>query len=262
MNTCMNEIKVRSAICEIGQKLYDKGFVAANDGNISVKIDEKTILITPTGVSKGGMKPEDMIKMTLDGEILSNNGRPSSEVKMHIQVYKSNPQVKSVVHAHPPIATAFAVARVPMERAILAEAVVNLGIVPVAEFAMPGTQEVPDSIKPYVLDYNAVLLANHGLLTWGRDLTEAFFRMESVEHYGKILLYVNQIGDPKEFNCTEITQLIDIRKSIGVESGGVPGCKVEEPKEEVLKEPSSAVLDEGKLIEMITKEVMRQMKGR
>ncbi|WZL81322.1 class II aldolase/adducin family protein [Vallitaleaceae bacterium 9-2] len=263
MSTYMNEIKIRNAICDVGQKLYDKEFVAANDGNISVKLDDNTLLVTPTAVSKGGMKPDEIVKMTLDGEILSG-GKPSSEVKMHIQVYKTNPEIQAVVHAHPPISTAFAVARVPMETPILAEAVVNLGVVPVADFALPGTKEVPESIKPYVRDYNAVLLANHGLLTWGRDLREAFFRMESVEHYGKILLYVKQIGDPREFNCTEIDALLDIRKKIGVSSGGVPACKPAYATETVKPETEDDVKDynEVELAQAITNEVMRQLHRR
>lgn len=246
MKTYVNEDKLRQQICEVGQKLYDKGFVAANDGNISVKISDNEILVTPTGVSKGGMKPEEMVKMSLDGQIIESNGRPSSEVKMHIQVYLINPSVNAVVHAHPPIATAFAVARKPMEKPIIAEAVVNLGVVPVADFALPGTTDVPDSIKPYVKDYNAVLLANHGLLTWGVDLKEAFFRMESVEHYGKVLLYVDQIGGAHEFTSNEIEELLKIRKKTGIESGGIPSCKVKDDPEEIdaIKELVGSILVE------------------
>lgn len=260
MNLAMNEMKIRQAICEMGQKLYDKGFVAANDGNISAKISPNEIIVTPTGVSKGGMKPGDLVKMTLDGKVLSNKGRPSSEVKMHIEVYKTNPQINGVVHAHPPIATAFAVARLPMEAPILSEAVVNLGVVPVADYALPGTTEVPESIKPYILDYNAVLLANHGLLTWGNDLTQAFFRMESVEHYGKILLYVNQIGDPKEFNCSQINALLDIRNNIGIKSGGVPPCEEKRKDAGFNTKPSN--IHQQELVRMITKEVINQLKSR
>jgi L-fuculose-phosphate aldolase len=250
----VNEYKIRQHICEVGQKLYDKGFVAANDGNISVKISDNELLVTPTGVSKGGMKPEDLVKMTLDGQVLGSKGKPSSEVKMHIQVYKIDPNIQAVVHAHPPISTAYAVARKPMEKPILSEAVVNLGVVPVADYALPGTTDVPDSIKPYVKDYNAVLLANHGLLTWGGDLTEAFFRMESVEHYGKILLYVDQIGRAQEFTCDEIEELLAIRKKIGIESGGVPPCKV--------KEESQGPSETQNLVDAITREVIRQLKSR
>ena len=252
MKTFISEIQVRRAICEVGQKLYDKGFVAANDGNISVRINENQIIVTPTGVSKGGMTPESLVKMDLKGNIIGGKGRPSSEVKMHIQVYKINPSINAVVHAHPPLATAFAVARIPLERPIIAEAVVNLGIVPVADFALPGSQEVPDSIKPYVKDYNAVLLANHGLLTWGENLKQAFFRHESVEHYCKILYYVNQIGSPKEFNCNEINDLIDIRKKIGISSGGVPPCEINSKQKEKN--------EREELINLITKKVLEQLK--
>ncbi|MCG8484763.1 MAG: class II aldolase/adducin family protein [Clostridia bacterium] len=224
----VNEPKIRRDICTVGKKMYDKEFVAANDGNISVKINDHQILVTPTGVSKGDMTPENQVKMNLDGTVISKNLRPSSEVKMHLQVYKLNPQVKAVVHAHPPLATAFAVARIPLDRPILAEAVVNLGVVPISEYALPGTDEVPDSIKPFVKDYNAVLLANHGLLTWGEDLKQAFFRMETVEHYCKILYNLNQIGSPKEFNCSQVKELINIRNKIGIQSGGIPPCQVDQ----------------------------------
>jgi len=246
--TYINEALIRKQICEIGDKLYKKDFVAANDGNISVRLDEKYIIVTPTGVSKGGMRPEQLVKMTLDGEVIGNN-KPSSEVKMHLMAYKCNPKIKAVVHAHPPIATAFAVVQKPMDRPILAEAVVNLGIVPVAPYATPGTVEVPNSIKDFVTEYNAVLLANHGLLTWGETLEQAYFRMETVEHYGKILLYVDQIGQPKEFNCDELATLLEIRKNIGVEQGGTPTCKREMGQ--------SKSLDEQ--IASITKRVLKEL---
>lgn len=256
MRPYVSELKIRQEICEVGQKLYDKGFVAANDGNISVRISPNEIIVTPTGVSKGGMKPESLVKMTLDGKIISGKAKPSSEVKMHIQVYKIDSNINAVVHAHPPIATAYAVARVPMQRPILSEAVVNLGVVPVADYALPGTEEVPASIKPFIKDYNAVLLANHGLLTWGNDLTQAFYRHESVEHYGKILLYVDQIGQAQEFNCKEVGQLIDIRKQIGIKSGGVPACEATGHKDEM---PIDAT---EQLVQTITKQVVEQLSKR
>lgn len=249
MVSYVNESQIRRNICTVGKKMYNKEFVAANDGNISVKINDYQIVVTPTGVSKGDMTPEDLVKMNLDGSVISKEVKPSSEVKMHLQVYKLNPQVKAVVHAHPPLATAFAVARIPLDRPILAEAVVNLGIVPVAEYALPGTEEVPNSITPFVKDYNAVLLANHGLLTWGEDLKQAFFRMETVEHYCKILYNLNQIGSPKEFNCNQINDLIDIRNKIGIQSGGIPSCKAEQNND-----------SQEKLINEITKRVLEQLK--
>ncbi|MCK5129067.1 MAG: class II aldolase/adducin family protein [Clostridiales bacterium] len=230
MKQYIGERKLRRKICDIGQKLYDKGFVVGNDGNISVRINETEILVTPTGISKGYMKPKCLVKMDLDGNIIGGKSKPSTEVKMHIKAYQLNPNINAVVHAHPPISTAFAVARVPMERPVLAESVINIGIVPVANFAFPGTQGVPDSIIPYVKDYNAVLLANHGLLTWGNDLKQAYFRLESVEQFGRILMLLKQIGTPYEFNAQEIDELMKIRKGLGIESGGIPRSGLEKGK--------------------------------
>lgn len=222
MKSRMNELEVKNSICEVGQKLCDKEFVVASDGNISAKISPTEIIVTPTGVSKGGMRPDDLVRVTMDGNVVGGDNFPSSEVKMHLEVYRENPKVNAVVHAHPPISTAFACARKPMEQPILAEAIVNLGIVPVADFALPGTVELPKSIRPYAKDFNAVLMANHGLLTWGADLKEAYFRMESVEHFGKIILYTQQLGGAVELSEENISELLKIRKKIGIETGGVP----------------------------------------
>ncbi|MFP4697710.1 MAG: class II aldolase/adducin family protein [Eubacteriales bacterium] len=253
MNSYANEFQIRKDICTIGQKLYDKEFVAANDGNISVKINDHQLIVTPTGVSKGDMSPDSLVKMDLDGTVISSKTRPSSEVKMHIRAYQLNPAIKAVVHAHPPLSTAFAVARIPLNKPILAEAVVNLGVVPVSDYALPGTDGVPNSIESFVKDYNALLLANHGLLTWGEDLTQAYFRMESVEHYCKILYYLNQIGSPKEFNCGEIEELINIRKKIGINSGGIPPCEVAEEQDNDQKEKEQ-------LVNEITSRVINQLR--
>ena len=226
MNNIESEFTIRKEICEIGNRMYDKGFVAANDGNISVRLGTDMLIVTPTGVSKGNMKPEQLVKMKLNGEVYGKN-LPSSEVKMHIEVYNQNPSLRAVCHAHPPISTAFAVARIQLDKPILAEAVVNLGVVPVARYATPGTEEVPNSIKEFVNDHNAVLLANHGLLTWGTTLEQAWFRMESTEHYGKILLYVKQIGPAREFDCDQLTELIKIKDKIEGKTGTVAKCDID-----------------------------------
>lgn len=218
----LEEDKIKKDICEIGLKLYDKGYVVANDGNISVRLNEDEILVTPTGVSKGSLTPERIVKMNLNGEILQGNNKPSSEVKMHIRAYKLNPSIKAVVHSHAPLATAFAVCRIQLDMPIIAEGVVNLGIVPVAEYSLPGTDAVPNSIEPYVNKYNACLLANHGLLTWGRSIEEAFLRHESVEHYCQILKYVKEIGQPITFKESQIDELLEIRRKLGIKTGGRP----------------------------------------
>lgn len=223
-----SETKLRKEICDVGQKMYDRGFVAANDGNISVRLTDDIIIVTPTGISKGNMDPDSLIKMTLDGEILSGSSKPSSEVKMHMEVYRQSPDIRAVTHAHPPISTAFAVARQALDRPIISEAILTLGVVPVADYATPGTHEVPDSIKPYVKDYNAVLLANHGLLTWGEELMQAFFRMESAEQYAKIMYYLGKISEPQELHCENVATLVQQRVDSGVATGGMPPCKIKE----------------------------------
>ncbi len=208
------ENEIREQICQVGQHLYDKGFVVANDGNISAKLDKNRIVITPTGVSKGGMLPQSLIIIDLDGNVLEGDAKPSSEAKMHLAIYRARPDVNAVVHAHPPVATAFAVARKPMVKPIIAETIVTVGEVPVAPYALTGTHQVVRAIEPFLKDYNALLLANHGLVTWGKDLTQAFFRHESVEHYGKILLNSQQIGGAVELNQAQINDLLKLRQQL------------------------------------------------
>jgi L-fuculose-phosphate aldolase len=218
-----SDVEAKELICEIGRRIYHKNFVAANDGNISVKVGPDTIWTTPTGVSKGYMTPDMMVKMDLSGTNLSGHLKPSSEVKMHLRVYQENAEAKAVVHAHPPVATSFAIAGISLDKPISPEAVVLLGKVMVAPYATPGTQEVPDSIAPFCKDYNAVLLANHGALTWGRDIFEAHFRMESLEHYALMTMYSNHvIQKANELNKSQIAELIAIRKKLGITTGGVP----------------------------------------
>lgn len=211
-------------LVEIGRRMYDKDFVAANDGNISVKIGEDLLLATPTGVSKGYMTEEMMVLMRTDGTVLSSGARPSSEVKMHLRIYQENPEARAVCHAHPPVSTAFAIAGMPLDRAIYPEAVVNLGVVPCVHYEAPGSQGIPDSIAPYCRDYNALLLANHGVVTWGRDLLDAWYRLESTEHYAMILRYTGyEPTRPGMLSRKQVSDLIEIRKNTwGFSTGGVP----------------------------------------
>lgn len=223
-----SDMEAKDTIIEIGKRMYQRDFVAANDGNISIKVSENEIWTTPTGVSKGFMTKDMLVKMNMDGKILIGNSKPSSEVKMHIRVYKENKDVMAVTHAHPPIATSFAIAGICLDKAVLPEAVVNLGTVPIAHYAKPGSGEVPESIAPYCKEYNAVLLANHGALTWGSSGIEAYYRLESLEYYAKILMYTGHIiCKANELSCNQVDQLIEIRETLGIMSGGIPrGAKV------------------------------------
>lgn len=254
-----SDFEAKKLICEIGKRMYNRNFVAANDGNITVKVSSNTIWCTPTGVSKGFMTPDMLVKMDLNGKILSGKYKPSSEVKMHIRVYKENPEVNAVVHAHPLVATSFAIAGINLDKAVLPEAVVLLGNVPVAPYATPGTQEVPDSIAPYCKDYNAVLLANHGALTWGGDLVEAYHRMESLEHYATILMYTGKIiNESNELNCNQVEELLKIRDKLGIKAGGVPPCNIESNiKSQDARKEEVSIND---IVERVTRQIIKNIK--
>ena len=198
----------REDVCQVGKLLYDRGYVAANDGNISVKAGADRLLITPSGVSKGRMTPDMLLVTDLDGHVIEGDRHPSSEGKMHLEVYRRRPDVKAVVHAHPPVSTAFAVCRRGLETHYLSELVAGLGRVPCTpSFAMLSTDEVPQSIRPYLADCNALLLANHGALAWGGDLWEAFDRLETVEHTAKIVLNARLLGGGVPLTEEEVARL-------------------------------------------------------
>ena len=208
----MNEYMVKQDIIEIGKRMYAKGFVASNDGNISVKVSENELIITPTGVSKGYMKEEDLIRVDLDGNVISGDKKPSSEMKMHLVVYRNRPDVFSVCHAHPQIATAFAVARKVCEKIALPEVIFSIGRVALAEYATPSTQEVPDSIKDKIKTVDAILLSNHGALTVGSDIFDAYYKMETLEHFAGITMYARLLGGEVGLEPEQVSELIKIRK--------------------------------------------------
>ena len=224
INPYPTDAEAKKMIVEIGQRMYLKNFVAANDGNISCKVAEETIWTTPTGVSKGFMSEDEFVKMRLDGTIISQGKRaPSSEVKMHLRIYKERQDVMAVCHAHPPVATSFAIAGLALNQPIYPEAIVNLGSVPCVHYETPGSEKIPDSIAPYVKNYNALLLANHGAVTWGTSLIEAWYRLESLEHYAMISMYsINIIGKANMLSSDQINELIQIREKTGLSSCGVP----------------------------------------
>lgn len=199
--------KLRQEICHICHLLYNRGYVVSNDGNVSARTDRGTILITPSGVGKGRITPDMLVETDADGRILSGDRHPSSEGKMHWMLYRERKDVMAVVHAHPPMATAFSICRRPLTERYLAEMIVGLGEVPVTKFAMLSTDEVPLSVLPFVQDHCAVLLANHGALTWGPTLLSAFDRMETVEQTAKIHHYVSQLGGGVELTPAQAAAL-------------------------------------------------------
>ncbi|MBE3595237.1 MAG: class II aldolase/adducin family protein [Candidatus Carbobacillus altaicus] len=209
------EMSLREEMCRIGKLLFDRMFVAGTEGNVSVRLSNDEILVTPTQVSKGMMRPEMMVKVDLSGNVLSGELKPSSELPMHLKIYNDRPDVKAVVHAHPPYATAHAVSGVPFDRAFLPEAVVYLGDIPIAPYGLPSSQEIPEAIQPYLADHTALLLENHGALTWGEDLLTAYFHMENLEQLAKIHLYSRMLGGVRYLSQKRVDELIRLKDGLG-----------------------------------------------
>jgi len=216
------EMELRKQIIEAGKRLYARNLVAANDGNISARLGENEIIATPTNVSKGFMTEDMLVRLDLDGNVLDGTLKPSSEVKMHLEIYKRSPDIMSVCHAHPPAATTFAAAGVPLDKAFLQETVVLLGIIPVAPYQMPGSAELALGAAQFCPDYNAVLLEHHGLVTWGNNVSQALHRMESAEFYAQISMNLRTAGLERPMTDGQINELIKLRPAWGITGGGVP----------------------------------------
>lgn len=233
----MDEQIIRKQICDIGRRMYERRMVAANDGNISVKLNDNEFLCTPTGVSKGFMTPESICRIDRDGRLIESASgyRPSSEMKMHMRVYEKRSDVGAVVHAHPPYATTFAVAGMALDAPILSEAVVSLGAVPVAEYGTPSTSEIPDNIEKYLPYYDTLLLEHHGALTWGVDLDTAYMRMESVEFYAELIYRAKTLGGIREFDEAEIKKLYEVRHKMNM-TGKHPAYFVADGTDESYKQ--------------------------
>ena len=222
----MSEKKAKKAILDIGQRMYVRNFVAANDGNISIRTGENEVWATPTGVSKGFMKKKMLVKVDLEGNVLEGTKKPSSELKMHLRAYQENPELLSVCHAHPPICTCFAIAGIPLDVPVLAEAVITLGDVPVAPYAELGSKEVPEVIAPYCHTHNGVLLANHGAVTWAEDPYSAYYRLESMEYYANILMITGKIlKEQNTLTEEQVERLLSMREKFGIKRGGRPDNK-------------------------------------
>ena len=213
-----SEAQHRADIVEVGRRLYARGYTASNDGNISLRLDASRLLMTPTNVCKGFMTVEMMCITDLDGKKLAGDRDPSSEMQMHLEVYRQRPDANAVVHAHPPIATGFAVAGIPLDRAVLAEVVTTLGSVPIAEYATPSTKELPEAVRKYVKAHDGMLLANHGALTLGADLFAAYYKMETIEHFAKISLVARLLGGERLLSRQEVDRLQGLRGMYGIAS--------------------------------------------
>jgi L-fuculose-phosphate aldolase len=208
----------RADIVEVGRRMYARAYVASNDGNISIRLDDNAILTTPKGVSKGFMTPDMMVVVDAEGRKIRGTRDASSELLMHLEVYRNRPDVRAVVHAHPPTATGFAVAGIPLDRAVLAEVITTLGSIPIAEYGTPSTPELPAAVRKYIKAHDGLLLANHGALTVAGDVYAAYFKMETIEHFAKISLVARQLGREHLLSREEVVRLQSLRGSYGIES--------------------------------------------
>lgn len=241
---------LRKDICEVGRRVYQRGFVAANDGNISIRLEADRVLCTPTGVSKGYLNEDMLAICDMDGEQVAGSMKISSEIRMHLEIYKMRADVSAVVHAHPPTATGFAVAGIELTKCVLPEVIVSLGGIPLADYGTPGGPDIVEPMKPLLRDYDAVLMANHGVVTLGSHVMDAHFKMETVEHFAKIALVAQQLGAVHTLADKDVDDLIALRDRFGI--GDRPACE-----RDLGQRPGGGGDD---LVERITEEVMRQLR--
>lgn len=223
----MNINDIKEEICDVCHKMWQMGWVAANDGNVSVKLEDGTFLATPTGISKSFITPEKLVRIDRTGKVIEglSGYKASSEIKMHLRCYEEREDVGAVVHAHPPTATGFAVAGKCLDEYSMIETVITLGSIPIAPYGTPSTDEVPESIAPFLAQHDALLLQNHGALTVGCDLITAYYRMETLEHFAKVSLTAHMLGGAKEIPMQEIDKLLYLRDNYYHVTGKHPGYK-------------------------------------
>ncbi len=293
----INAHQIKKDICEIGQRIYNKGFAAANDGNITVRISENEVLCTPTMHSKGFLKPDDISTIDMTGKQIAGRKKRSSEALLHLEIYKQRPDIKSVVHCHPPHATAFAIAREPIPQCVLPEVEVFLGDVPITRYETPGGQAFADTIIPFVDKCNVMILANHGTVSFGENVERAYWWTEILDAYCRMLLLSRQLGRVNYLNENESRELLALKDkwgfadprnteeykncdicandifreswaSSGVERKAFDAPPSMKPAAAVASAASAAVqaapagLDEERLIKLITEQVMNQLKGK
>ena len=210
------EEQYRAEIVEAGRRLYAREFVASNDGNISARLDDRRLITTPKSVSKGFMTPDMMVIVDYEGRKLAGERDPSTELPMHLEIYRNRPDAHAVVHAHPPYATGFAVAGIPLTRAVLAEVVTTLGSIPIAAYGTPSTSELPEAVRKYIKAHDGMLLANHGAVTCGGDVMSAYYKMETIEHFARISLVARQLGGEYLISREEVARLQGLRGFYGI----------------------------------------------
>jgi L-fuculose-phosphate aldolase len=247
-----NERELRQDIVEIGRLVWQKGWIAANDGNISLRLEGDRVLCTPTAVSKGRMQPEDLIVCDMQGNKLEGTRARTTEIAMHLTVYGLRPDIGGVLHAHPPVATGYAAAGRSLNLALLPEVVIGLGCVPLASYGLPGTPELTEPMLPLIPKYDALLMGNHGAVCYGEDVWRAYYRMETVEHFARISLVAELLGGANVLPRGEVQKLLESRTRYGVKArvSGEAGCPLaaEELGQEqfvVTRQELEALVDEA-----------------
>jgi L-fuculose-phosphate aldolase len=235
VKTSSTEEQLRADIVEAGRRMDAHGYVASNDGNISTRLDADRLLTTPRSVPKGYMTPDMMVIVDFEGRKLAGDRDASSELPMHLEIYRNRPDVNAVVHAHPPTATGFATAGVPLTRAVLAEVVTTLGSIPIAEYGTPSTAELPAAVRKYIKAHDGMLLANHGAVTCGKDVMSAYYKMETIEHFAKISLVARLLGGENLISREEVARLQGLRGMYGIAS---PAPLCADPSEQDVDAPA------------------------
>lgn len=268
MTPSPSPFQVKREIIEVGQRIYRNGYVVSSDGNISVRVAEDRIWTTPSGLCKGLLTEDQIVLCDMSGRKVSGTLKPSSEIGMHLMLYRERPDIRAVVHAHPPTATGFAVAGIPLTPCVLPEVVITLGEIPLAPYGTPGTPEISDPIRQYVKDHDAFLLQNHGATTVGPDLMNAYYKMETLEHFAKIALVAHQLGGVGALSNAEVQKLMGIRERLGIR-GAFPVCDTREmlkhapegcsdcPRRAVPEKPKP---DDEALVEAVVKRVLEALK--
>jgi L-fuculose-phosphate aldolase len=252
----MTRDRLKEDICEVGRRLYQHGYIAAMEGNLSIRLSENEVMGTPAGACKGYLTPDMIVICDMEGKKLDGTLRVSTEIQMHLAVYRARPDAKAVVHAHPPKSTGFAVAGVPLNKAVLAEVVVTLGCIPLAQYATPSTRELAESVDRLVRTSDGVLLSNHGALTVGKDVYDAYFKMEVIEHFAEISLISRQLGGERLLPRSEVSRLLDLRQKVyrlegppGGDSCPVPAEALGDGADEEIR------LTRGELVELIAQAI-------
>ncbi len=211
ISSMASDRRLREEIVRYGAMLHQRGFVAATDGNLSARLDNRRILVTPTSMSKGMMQPPDMVIVDMEGRRLRGRRDVSSEIGMHLLIYRLRPDVKGIVHAHPPTATGFAACGVALTEPLVCEVVIGLGCIPLARYGTPGTRELTEALEPLVPQYDAILMKNHGVVAYGADLQTAYMKMETVEHFAKIALVAKLLGHEEPLKDQDLEKLLAAR---------------------------------------------------